>query len=76
MGHAQTGNGKTAAYMLPIISHIHKLNKAKGNGPVNGSRPYALIMVPTKELVEQLFEEARAFATGTSGWVDGLKFLN
>uniref|UniRef100_A0A914HGM3 RNA helicase n=1 Tax=Globodera rostochiensis TaxID=31243 RepID=A0A914HGM3_GLORO len=66
MGHAQTGSGKTAAFLLPIICHIQRLVEARGSGVVNGTHPYALIVVPTKELAEQLYEDARAFAAGTA----------
>lgn len=63
MGHAQTGSGKTASFLLPIIAQVQRA-VAKQGGIVNGSQPYVLIMVPTKELAEQLYEDARAFATG------------
>ncbi|KAL3082925.1 hypothetical protein niasHS_010727 [Heterodera schachtii] len=66
MGHAQTGTGKTAAFLLPIVCHVQKLVEARGSGVVNGTHPVALIVVPTKELAEQLYEEARAFAAGTA----------
>ncbi|MEN9947524.1 MAG: hypothetical protein RL106_347, partial [Bacteroidota bacterium] len=45
IGIAQTGTGKTLAYLLPIV---HKLKFA------NGIDPRALILVPTKELVVQV----------------------
>ncbi|HCZ34762.1 MAG TPA: DEAD/DEAH box helicase, partial [Cytophagales bacterium] len=44
-GIAQTGTGKTAAYMLPVLL---KLRYAQGNDV------RALILVPTKELVIQV----------------------
>ena len=47
IGCAQTGTGKTAAYVLPIIS---KLND--GNYPQDAIN--AVIMVPTRELVLQI----------------------
>ncbi len=45
IGIAQTGTGKTLAYLLPIVQ---KLKFATGNDP------RALILVPTKELVVQV----------------------
>lgn len=48
IGIAQTGTGKTAAYLLPTLM---KLNYAQGNDP------RALILVPTKELVLQVKEQ-------------------
>lgn len=56
IGIAQTGTGKTAAYLLPILQ---KLNFAQGKAP------RALIMVPTKELVVQVLDEAKKFAKHT-----------
>lgn len=47
IGTAQTGTGKTAAFVLPIL---HKLLK----GP--GKRTRALIITPTRELAEQIHQ--------------------
>jgi ATP-dependent RNA helicase RhlE len=56
IGTAQTGTGKTAAFVLPIL---HKLL----NGPRNVSR--ALIVTPTRELAEQINEVIRDLSAGT-----------
>lgn len=48
LGIAQTGTGKTAAYLLPVFM---KLVKAEGNDP------RALILVPTRELSIQVGED-------------------
>ena len=56
MGIAQTGTGKTAAYMLPIIM---KLKYAQGNDV------RALIVAPTRELAMQIEQNARDFAKYT-----------
>ncbi|MBN8652339.1 MAG: DEAD/DEAH box helicase [Cytophagales bacterium] len=56
IGIAQTGTGKTAAYMLPVLL---KLRYAQGTAV------RALILVPTKELVIQVAEQARVFAKHT-----------
>jgi ATP-dependent RNA helicase RhlE len=47
MGQAQTGTGKTAAFVLPILQRLM-------DGP--RKRVRALIMAPTRELVEQTHE--------------------
>ena len=47
MGLAQTGTGKTAAFVLPIMQHLI-------NSPRRGTR--ALIVAPTRELAEQIHE--------------------
>ena len=51
VGSAQTGTGKTAAFLLPIIQRL--------SGGTRGLR--ALILVPTRELAEQVLESARAY---------------
>jgi ATP-dependent RNA helicase RhlE len=56
IGTAQTGTGKTAAFVLPILNKLLK-------GPRNQSR--ALIVTPTRELAEQIHEVVRTLATGT-----------
>ena len=56
IGIAQTGTGKTAAYVLPILK---KINFAQEN------EPRALVLAPTKELVIQIAEHARALARHT-----------
>ncbi|WP_207425426.1 DEAD/DEAH box helicase [Pedobacter sp. SYSU D00535] len=56
MGIAQTGTGKTAAYVLPIIM---KLKYAQGNDP------RALILSPTRELAMQIEENIKTFAKYT-----------
>ncbi len=55
IGIAQTGTGKTAAFVLPIL---HKL-AAAGDGK-RGMR--ALVVAPTRELVVQIEENVRAYA--------------
>uniref|UniRef100_A0A915DDX4 RNA helicase n=1 Tax=Ditylenchus dipsaci TaxID=166011 RepID=A0A915DDX4_9BILA len=64
VGHAKTGAGKTAAFMLPIVNEIqlYKEEKAMGNNP---GYPFAVLIAPTKELAEQLHEDIRSFAQGT-----------
>ena len=52
---AETGSGKTLAYLLPVM---HRLLNNKPQ-PDSGTR--ALIMVPTRELADQVFKTARAF---------------
>ena len=50
LGTAQTGTGKTAAFMLPLLEILSKQNKASSN------RIRALILVPTRELAAQVYE--------------------
>jgi ATP-dependent RNA helicase RhlE len=48
---AQTGTGKTAAFAIPIINHIHRNKKSKRS---NGIK--CVVMVPTRELAIQITE--------------------
>lgn len=50
IGIAQTGTGKTGAFLLPLI-----------HGVLQGSKKNILIIVPTRELAQQIYEEMRAF---------------
>ena len=65
MATAQTGSGKTAAFLFPMID---KLAGVRPSGKdVNGfaAAPQVVIMAPTRELVIQIYEEARKFTGGT-----------
>ncbi len=56
LGIAQTGTGKTAAFVLPILMKV-KYAQPKG--------PFALIFAPTRELALQIEEMSQALATYT-----------
>lgn len=60
MACAQTGSGKTAAFLLPMINTL--LNDNDDMVPGN---PFVVIIAPTRELALQIFNEARKFALGT-----------
>lgn len=55
-GKAQTGTGKTAAFLITIFKHL--LEK-KPSGERQPGTPRALIMAPTRELVIQIEKDAR-----------------
>ncbi len=56
IGTAQTGTGKTAAFVLPILNRLLK-------GPRGKTR--ALIVTPTRELAEQIQDTIRMLSVGT-----------
>uniref|UniRef100_A0A8D2PWZ0 RNA helicase n=1 Tax=Zosterops lateralis melanops TaxID=1220523 RepID=A0A8D2PWZ0_ZOSLA len=70
MACAQTGSGKTAAFLLPILSQIYAdgpgdaLRAMKENGRYGRRKQYpiSLVLAPTRELAVQIYEEARKFA--------------
>ena len=53
---AQTGTGKTAAFVLPML---HRLAKAQHQGQPRSTK--ALILAPTRELAVQIMENIRAY---------------
>src|ERR1044072_3560739 len=57
LGIAQTGTGKTAAFMLPSIDRLARSNR--GAGP-RACR--MLVLAPTRELASQIAESARAYS--------------
>ena len=72
---AQTGTGKTAAFLLPLINNIL-------NGNSNGQSITALVIVPTRELAIQISQHLEGFSyfTGISsiavyGGGDGNAFV-
>ena len=56
---AQTGTGKTAAFGLPVIHSLLK-NKPADELPVNRVR--ALVVTPTRELAQQVFDNLQSYA--------------
>ncbi len=58
LGSAETGTGKTAAYLLPLL---HRLLAS----PAQARRPRALILVPTRELALQVAEQAHILGAAT-----------
>lgn len=51
-GQAQTGTGKTAAFLITLFTRLMK------SAPVSGKHPRALILAPTRELVVQIEQDA------------------
>ena len=60
IGVAETGSGKTCAFVVPMLVHIMQLPKMTDEVAALG--PYALIMAPTRELAQQIEEETLKFA--------------
>ncbi|MEO6432999.1 MAG: DEAD/DEAH box helicase [Sphingomicrobium sp.] len=60
LGLAQTGTGKTAAFMLPALD---RLVAASSGRPVQ-RRVRMLVLAPTRELAAQIAETARTYANG------------
>uniref|UniRef100_A0AC35GAJ4 Helicase ATP-binding domain-containing protein n=1 Tax=Panagrolaimus sp. PS1159 TaxID=55785 RepID=A0AC35GAJ4_9BILA len=60
---SETGTGKTASYLIPIIDNLIKEKQKLGN--LRKGAPYCIIISPTREFTEQIFQEARKLANET-----------
>lgn len=74
IGVAQTGTGKTAAYLLPVINKL-----CTGNYPKDAVN--CIIMSPTRELAQQIDQQMEGFAyfmpvssVAVYGGNDGIRF--
>lgn len=56
IGQARTGTGKTASFMIPILEQIDALEDCRD--------PQAIIVVPTRELADQVGREGERLAKG------------
>jgi len=65
MACAQTGSGKTAAFLLPVIHTILEQG-LPSNGGSSEQRPQALVLTPTRELAIQINEQARKCSLGSA----------
>ena len=61
LGIAQTGTGKTAAFVLPILQRLSRHGRDRGRRAIR-----ALVLAPTRELAIQIGEEFRAYASHLS----------
>ncbi|KAH9966727.1 P-loop containing nucleoside triphosphate hydrolase protein [Russula dissimulans] len=61
IGIAETGSGKTAAFVIPMLTFISNMPPFTEENRHLG--PYGLILAPTRELAQQIESEARKFAT-------------
>ncbi|KAH7348262.1 P-loop containing nucleoside triphosphate hydrolase protein [Pyrenochaeta sp. MPI-SDFR-AT-0127] len=69
MACAQTGSGKTGGFLFPILAQafVHgpappPPSQGGGYGRQRKAYPTSLVLAPTRELVSQIFDEARKFA--------------
>ena len=63
---SQTGSGKTAAFLLPLINQLIEDNP--NNSPVPGrAQPKVLVLCPTRELAQQVAADAVNLVRGMKG---------
>jgi ATP-dependent RNA helicase RhlB len=70
---AQTGSGKTHAFLLPIIDYIIKAKSNQREYSANTTSPYAIIVAPTKELALQIACDATRLTQDVK-WRVGVTF--
>ncbi len=63
VGLAQTGTGKTFAYLLPIINRLEYSDQIQ---------PRVLILVPTRELVTQVVDAAKSLTSSINIRIEGV----
>ncbi|XP_026408842.1 ATP-dependent RNA helicase DBP2-like [Papaver somniferum] len=57
LGCAETGSGKTAAFVIPMIQHcLARSSVRRGDGPL------VLVLAPTREHAQQIEKEVKAFS--------------
>lgn len=59
IGIAETGSGKTAAFVVPMLAYISRLPPLSDENRYRG--PYALVLAPTRELAQQIESETNKF---------------
>ena len=65
MACAQTGSGKTIAFLFPILNQLLKDGPECSITTRYLSFPYVLVLVPVRELAEQIFSVCRLLLRGT-----------
>ncbi len=63
LGQAQTGTGKTAAFLLAVL---HRLQTVAASPARKPNQPRAIIIAPTRELAVQIHKDALPLAQGTN----------
>lgn len=63
IGIAETGSGKTAAFVLPMLVYI--MRQPPMTEELEAEGPYAVILAPTRELAQQIEEETEKLANYT-----------
>ncbi|MFH4977864.1 hypothetical protein AB6A40_004573 [Gnathostoma spinigerum] len=65
VAYSETGSGKTAAFLIPIVNEIIMMKAKRKRSIMNESMPYCIIIAVTTDLTLQLFKEAVEFTSGT-----------
>ncbi|KAJ9508461.1 hypothetical protein QJQ45_011993 [Haematococcus lacustris] len=63
LASSSTGSGKTLAYLVPVLTRLMRPHRS--GGPRNTAYPVAIVLVPTRELAVQVWEEANRLMKGS-----------
>ncbi len=64
-GQAQTGTGKTVAFLLALMHHLIRYSEADSPPEADRRQPRALVLAPTRELAIQIHRDAEALGKYT-----------
>jgi superfamily II DNA/RNA helicase len=64
IGSAQTGTGKTAAFVLPALQRLAAAGRAPAAHRHGACAPRVLVLAPTRELAQQVAEQATRYGQG------------
>lgn len=62
MACAQTGSGKTAAFLVPILNQMYERGAPNMGRYRRKQCPLGLVLAPTRELATQIYDESKKFA--------------
>ncbi|KDD73255.1 DEAD/DEAH box helicase [Helicosporidium sp. ATCC 50920] len=65
IGVAETGSGKTCAFVLPMLAYVLAQPEMAGHPEREAEGPYAVVLAPTRELAQQIEEETKNLARFT-----------
>ncbi|PAV83287.1 hypothetical protein WR25_01404 [Diploscapter pachys] len=65
IGVTETGSGKTASFVLPILNQILAMGKDRIDEERRKLRPFAIIVTPVRELAKQIYHHFIKMAVGT-----------
>jgi superfamily II DNA/RNA helicase len=64
IGSAQTGTGKTAAFVLPALQRLAIAGRSASGGRHGSCAPRVLVLAPTRELAQQVADQATRYGQG------------
>ncbi|XP_071036527.1 probable ATP-dependent RNA helicase DDX5 [Parasteatoda tepidariorum] len=64
VGISQTGSGKTLVFMIPAV--VHALNQPSFKTNCNECSPQVLVLAPTRELVQQIYQVSGPFCSASN----------